>query len=398
MTSLAVEIGSGHVAIGECCRVVNGTTPPAGITEYWNGDVVWITPTDLGKLEAAYIHGSDRRISPRALDSHNLTLCPPGSVVLSSRAPIGHLGIAAVPLCTNQGCKTLVPRDCLKPEYLYYALLFAVPDLQALGSGATFAEVSKAQVAGFKIPLPPLAEQERIAARLTEQLAAVDRARAAARERLAAAQALPAAYLRDVFEGPEASGWDTRPLGELVHRHNEIIHPGDREDGESVFVGLEHIEAHTGRRIGSLMINLAKLAGRKPTFLRGQIVYGYLRPYLNKVWVADFDGCSSVDQFAFDVNHERADTAFVAAFMRSETFLRRAAGVTTTGQLPRISVDEIAAVEINLPTTVTDQRRIAAALSRRLAAAERLAGHLRDELAAIDALPAALLREAFGDG
>ena len=84
-------------------------------------------------------------------------------------------------------------------------------------------------------------------------------------------------------------------------------------------MGLEHIEPNSGRRIGSLTIDLGSLTGRKPTFRRGQIVYGYLRPYLNKVWVAEFDGYSSVDQFAFDVRpaggHE-----FVAAFMRSETF------------------------------------------------------------------------------
>lgn len=189
------------VPLGECCRVVNGTTPAADDDSHWKGDVVWVTPTDLGKLEGTYIRGSARTISRNALDSHNLTLCPPGSVVLSSRAPIGHLGIAAVPLCTNQGCKTLVPRDGVKPEYLYYALLRAVPALKALGSGATFAEVSKAQVEDFAVPLPPPAEQERIAARLTEELEIVERARAAAAQRLADIEALPAALLRAAFNG-----------------------------------------------------------------------------------------------------------------------------------------------------------------------------------------------------
>jgi type I restriction enzyme S subunit len=243
--------------------------------------------------------------------------------------------------------------------------------------------------------IPPLAEQERIAGRLTEQLGVVERARTAAAQRLAAAEALPAALLREVFEGPQASGWDTVRLGSLLHRHNEIIHPGDRMSGEAVFVGLEHIESHTGRRVGSGRVEFASMTGRKPTFRRGQIVYGYLRPYLNKVWVADFDGCSSVDQFAFEVNPELADTTFVASFMRSATFLRRAQGVTTTGQLPRISIDEIAAVEIELPQALSEQRRLAAELSVRLSAAEALIARCRQELADIEALPAALLRAAF---
>jgi type I restriction enzyme, S subunit len=180
----------------------------------------------------------------------------------------------------------------------------------------------------------------------------------------------------------------------VLVRHNEIIHPGDRKNGEATFVGLEHIEPNTGRRIGSLTIDLGKLTGRKPTFRRGQIVYGYLRPYLNKVWIADFDGCSSVDQFAFDVRQDLADTNFIAAFMRSETFLRRSEVVTTTGQLPRISIDEIAAVSIELPP-IEDQRRIAADLLARLHAAETVIARSRDQLTIAEALPAALLRAVF---
>jgi hypothetical protein len=263
--------------------------------------------------------------------------------------------------------------------------------------GANIQNLRFSQFAELKITLPSLTEQGRIASRLTEEMSVVGRARTAAAERLAAAQALPGVCLRQVFEGPEAKRWPTRRLGDIVKRHNEIVHPGDREGGEAIFVGLEHIEANTGRRTGSLTINLGRLTGRKPTFRRGQLVYGYLRPYLNKVWIAEFDGCSSVDQFAFDVDQELADPGFVAAFMRSETFLRRAEIVTTTGQLPRISIDEIAAVKIEIPESVPDQKRIATEFTRREAVMERLTGRVHDELVAIDALPAALLREAIGD-
>ncbi len=262
--------------------------------------------------------------------------------------------------------------------------------------GANIQNLRFSQLSTLGIPLPPLDEQRRIAARLNEQMAHAARARAAAEARLAHAESLPAACLREVFERPKADAWATRTLGDLLRRHNEIIHPGDRKEGTAEFVGLEHIEPGTGRRTGSLTINLGELTGRKPTFRRGQIVYGYLRPYLNKVWIAEFDGCSSVDQFAFDVRQDLADTRFVAAFMRSATFLRRAQIVTTTGQLPRISIDEIARVLIDLPQSPAEQRRIAAELSRRLASVECLAASIRAELAALDALPGALLRGAFG--
>lgn len=191
----------------------------------------------------------------------------------------------------------------------------------------------------------------------------------------------------------QSTRWPTRKLGDVLVRHNEVIHPGERA-GEATFVGLEHVESNSGRRIGSLTIDLGRLTGRKPTFRRGQIVYGYLRPYLNKVWVAEFDGYSSVDQFAFDVRPDLADTGFVAAFMRSETFLRRSSIVTTTGQLPRIGTEQIAAVPIELPP-LSIQRRITSDLAEQLAVVDAARRAAQGRLAAAQALGDAYLREVF---
>lgn len=192
----------------------------------------------------------------------------------------------------------------------------------------------------------------------------------------------------------DSKAWPRVRLGDIMQRYNVIIHPGDRNDGEAPFVGLEHVEPGTGRRIGVDTVDFSRMTGRKPTFKRGQIVYGYLRPYLNKVWVAEFDGCSSVDQFAFDVNRESAHVEYVAAFLRSEAFLRRSAIVTTTGQLPRISIEAIEAVELDLPP-LAEQERIARELTAAMEAAERARRAAQERLAAAEALPAAYLREVF---
>lgn len=192
---------------------------------------------------------------------------------------------------------------------------------------------------------------------------------------------------------PQRGRWPVRRLGDVLIRHNEVVHPGERS-GEATFVGLEHIEPNSGRRIGSSTLDLGSLTGRKPTFRRGQIVYAYLRPYLNKVWVADFDGYSSVDQFAFDVWPELADAEYVAAFMRSDTFLRRASIVTTTGQLPRIGIEQIAGVPIQLPP-VDVQRRIAGALKEELASARLAMQSSAERLSAAEALPGAFVTAMF---
>lgn len=192
---------------------------------------------------------------------------------------------------------------------------------------------------------------------------------------------------------PQTGLWPVRRLGDVLIRHNEVVHPGERT-GEATFVGLEHIEPNSGRRFGSMPINLGNLTGRKPTFRRGQIVYGYLRPYLNKVWIAEFDGFSSVDQFAFDVLPELADVEYIAAFMRSDTFLQRASIVTTTGQLPRIGIEQIAAVPIQLPP-VDVQRRIAGELTDQLAAARSAMQAAAERLSAAEALPGAFVAAIF---
>ena len=200
-TDVRLPDGWRWATLGEVCRIVNGSTPKSAVEEYWGGDICWITPSDLGSLGSRYIEGSSRMITRSGYESCSTTLVPPGSVILSSRAPIGHLGIATVPTCTNQGCKSLVPSDQVSGEFLYSALLHFVDDLRALGAGATFSEVSKSKVAAFSIPLPPLEEQRRIVADLERQMAAAGRARRAAEAQLAAAVATPAAILRRAFEG-----------------------------------------------------------------------------------------------------------------------------------------------------------------------------------------------------
>jgi len=282
------------------------------------------------------------------------------------------------------------------PEYVY--AFFHSQDywsqIAAAARGGIQSNVNATLLANLQLPLPPLPEQRRIAAILREQLAAVDRARAAAQAQLDAAKALPAAYLRAVFESDEARAWPMVKLGELLRLRKEVVHPRDKPYGPAVFVGLEHIESHTGRRIGSLDVEMSELTGRKPRFHEGDIVYGYLRPYLNKVWVAEFDGLCSVDQYVYPVSEQTANGDFVAWFMRSPTYLDRAPIDITPGQLPRIRTEEVATVEINLPD-LESQNRIVAHLEDSLGQSHAVRTSIENQLDAINQLPAALLRRAF---
>jgi restriction endonuclease S subunit len=254
--------------------------------------------------------------------------------------------------------------------------------------------VQRERLLSLEIRLPSLAEQKRIARILQEQIAAVEQARRSAEAQLQAAEQLPAAHLRAVFADSEDTRWPRTRLGEVICQRQEIVHPHDKPKGRAIFVGLEHVESTTGRRVGSLDVEMSELTGRKPRFYKGDIVYGYLRPYLNKLWVAEFDGLCSVDQYVYEVNPMKADTWFIASFMRSPIYLERAPVGITPGYLPRIRTEEVASVELNLPS-LADQRRIASQLSAQMASAERLRQALTDQLGTINKLPAALLRDAF---
>jgi type I restriction enzyme S subunit len=191
-----------------------------------------------------------------------------------------------------------------------------------------------------------------------------------------------------------ASHYKTVRLGDLLRLRKDVVHPRNKPTGKAQFVGLEHIESVTGRRLGSVELDMARLTGRKPQFRRGDIVYGYLRPYLNKVWVAEFDGLCSVDQYVYEVNEELADADFVAWFMRSPTYLRRAPIDATPGQLPRIRTEEVASVHMDLPAR-NEQRRVAASLQNQMAEVGRAQVMVQEQWKLAARLRATVLRKVF---
>jgi len=283
------------------------------------------------------------------------------------------------------------------PEWIHQFIIqpWVLDGAVAHFSGAVGQQrVPELYLANLMLPLPPLAEQQRIAAILTEQMAVVERARSAAKAQLEAARELPAAYLRTIFEGAEARQWPEKRLGDVLQLRKNVVHPKDNPRGAATFVGLEHVASLTGLRTGAVDVEMSQLTGRKPKFYKGDIVYGYLRPYLNKVWVAEFDGLCSVDQYVYRVPPDKADTEFVAWFMRSDAYLTRAPIDTTPGQLPRIRTEEVASVPINLPP-LDEQRRVVAMIAERMAAVEQMSTNLDAQLKTVNGLPAALLQKAF---
>lgn len=146
--------------LGEVATVVSGATPKTSKEEFWGGEIQWVTPAELSKLDSIYIDRTERTITTEGLDSCAAQVLPAGSVLLSSRAPIGLVAINTVPMATNQGFKSLIPGPELDSMYLYFWLKINTPYLQSLGVGATFKELSKSTLSKIKLPIPPKTLQQ----------------------------------------------------------------------------------------------------------------------------------------------------------------------------------------------------------------------------------------------
>ncbi|CCH69748.1 Type I restriction modification enzyme protein S [Phycicoccus elongatus Lp2] len=195
--------------LGDIAKIVSGATPKTGVAEYWDGEVQWATPADLSKLNGPYISETPRKLTAIGVRSCPTTVLPAGSVLLSSRAPIGHVAINTVPMATNQGFKSLVPGPDLDAKYLYYWLKSKTAYLQSLGNGATFKELSKKTTEQIAVPLPPLPEQRRIAAILDH----ADALRAKRRQVLTKLDELEQAIFLSMFGHDR----ELRSVAELCH-------------------------------------------------------------------------------------------------------------------------------------------------------------------------------------
>ena len=148
--------------IKDICTVVSGSTPKTNVDEYWDGDIKWITPAELNE-DSFYLYDSVRHITELGKAKTGLSYLPQGTVILSSRAPIGKVAITGCEMCCNQGFKNLICSDAIFNEYLYYFLKSKTDFLNSLGRGATFKELSKSIVENIEIEVPSLDEQKNIA-------------------------------------------------------------------------------------------------------------------------------------------------------------------------------------------------------------------------------------------
>ena len=195
--------------LGEICEIVSGSTPKTGIAEYWGGELKWITPAEISE-DSYIITDSVRKLTELGIKKTGLTPLPKGTVILSSRAPIGKVAIAGCEMYCNQGFKNLICTKKINNRYLYWFLKGNTAYLNSLGRGATFKEISKQIVSGIEINVPDMNQQMQA----VENLEKVWRIIQLRKQELQKGDELIKDRFVEMFCDPfvNEKGWMTKPL------------------------------------------------------------------------------------------------------------------------------------------------------------------------------------------
>lgn len=386
--------------LGEITSVIGGGTPSSKINEYYdNGDIAWITPSDLSNYNNMYISKGKKMITKLGLMKSSAKLLPKGTVCLSSRAPIGYVVIAKNELSTNQGFKSFLPSKVFKSEYLYWYLKSIKHILEAKASGTTFLELSAKKAGEVEIPLPPINEQQRIVNRIESLFVKLDRAKELIENTLAQFEQNKMAILHKAFTGEltvkwrkenniDLSSWKKYELKEVFKVVKDKYNP-QIENQIVNYIGLENIETSKGIINKN---NSSEVKSIKTKFKKDDVLYGKLRPYLNKHDVVNFDGICSTDILVF--RFDNINTAkYINYYFNLPMFIQYAVENSSGINLPRVSEKTISKYKISLPT-IEEQQEIVNILDNLLAKYNKIK-NLEQQLEKIELLKKAILAKAF---
>lgn len=336
--------------LGEVCDVVGGGTPKTSVNNYWDGNYFWATPKDLSNLNTVEITKTTRKITSDGLRSSSARLLPPGSVILSSRAPIGYIAINSVEMATNQGCRNFICNDQINNRYLYYFLKCNTKLLNTLGSGSTFLEVSGSRLKDIEIPLPSLGTQKKIVAKIEELFSKIDEVkRLRVESQRETANLLPAALYK-IFEDGKKKGWEEKELETVVEVRTK------RNINDNLpYVGMEDVESNTGKFIGDN--NVKKVKSTTFYFDEGCILFGKLRPYLNKVLIPDFTGHCTTEFLPIYPKKNLLIKKWLWYWITSVEIIKRISASGTGARMPRANMKEVLKYLIPIPP-LPEQRNI----------------------------------------
>ena len=396
----AVKNGWPTKTLDQVCEIINGGTPKTGVREYWDGNHLWITPAEMGKRLSPHVSDTERKITDLGLRNSSARMLPPNSVILSSRAPIGHLVINTEPMATNQGCKGLIPGSQLQHKFLYYYLSSIVDLLNLLGTGATFKELSGGKLKEVTIPLPPLPEQQRIVGILDETFEGIAAAKTNAEKNLQNARALFESHLQSVFtqHGP---GWVEKPLGSFASFRNGINYTKDSKGERVKIVGVRNFQKHFSAPLDNLDTvtidgQLSELDSLRQDDILTVRSNGNIELIGRCILVGEVTERLSHSGFTIRIRLSNGEVLprYVCHFMKSASSRKLLTEGGTGTNIKSLNQGILSALAIPFPP-ISVQKVLVEKLKSLSEETQRLASLYERKLAALEELKKSLLHQAF---
>ena len=391
-------------------QIISGGTPSTSIQEYWGGNVSWISPVDLSKYEGKYISKGAKSITHLGLLKSSAKLMPAGSVLFSSRAPIGYVSIAAQELCTNQGFKSIIPNDSIYNEFLYYFLKASKRQADDLASGTTFKEISLTNFSIIKIPLPPISEQKKIVAKIEELFSELDKGieslKTAQQQLLVYKQAVLKYAFEgklinpDVKEGELPEGWSKLKLEEISGRITKGSTPttyGYQFQKNGIkFIKVENVKD------GKILLNTisdfiseeAHIFQKRSQLNEGDILFS-IAGTIGEICVVKREHLPANTNQAFAVISGVSNSINIKILaLQLESFVQTIKLKARGGAMNNISLGDLKLLDILIPAK-SDTDKLLFEIESRLSICDKIEESIEQGLQQAEALRQSILKKAF---
>lgn len=386
--------------------IIAGATPKAEKQEYWDGDILWITPADYKTVDK-YVAGGRRNISEMGYQSCGTTLVPANSVIFSKRAPIGSVAINTNPLCTNQGCLSCVNKGNGDSRFFYYAMSIFTDEFELMGSGTTFKEISANNFSNFQLACPHLTVQQRIADFLDAECSEIDSVLEKTRDSIDEYKKLKQAVITQavtkgirpsrqmknsgsVWFGDVPTEWDMNKLKYQFHIKKDIA----GEEGHTILSITQRgiVPKDTSKNEGQLAESYSKYQLVEP----GDFAMNHMDLLTGWVDISKYNGVTSPDYRVFVLNDTVSNSSHYYLYMMQMCYSNRifyglGQGVSGLGRW-RLQADKFLNFVIAVPPT-EEQIEIADYLDKKCAEIDILISKKQQFLTELETYKKSLIYE-----
>jgi type I restriction enzyme S subunit len=378
--------------LGEVCKTGSGGTPLSSRKEYYEGgNIPWLVS---GEVAQGNVREAKSFITKAGLDNSAAKLFPKDTVLVAMYgATAGQVGILRFNAATNQAICGILPNDKFVPEFLFYFFLAKKDELVAQATGNAQPNISQIKIKNTEVPVPPLAEQQRIVGLLDETFEGLATAKANAEKNLQNARALFESHLQSVFtqRGP---GWVEKKLSEVCSITSTLVDPRVTEFLDLTHVGAGNIESNTGVFVDLKTAREEGLISGKFLFDESMVLYSKIRPYLMKAARPDFPGLCSADMYPLAPLPRETTRDYLFHLLLSKTFTDYAVLGSARAGMPKVNREHLFEFKTWFPD-LKQQKQIAANLDDLHEETQRLARLYERKLAALETLKKSLLHQAF---